>query len=216
MYFWDVYGVNMWEKISAEVRLTHAEQISLYNSIVLGKNNRHSWRLNKSSKKFWIIENLWVFRNWIRVNKFIFRTCNLTENELCSNGAFTLQFSDNFFNCRKVWFRVNDVNNYFVTLCIFLTISFWRQPIIFPSFFWNQNRLGFREILEVKLLDKQRETKESRRLNQTKTSYARKGIQIYLKMKKKRPKNTYNRGKNKVENKEWMKVKMSFFSFKLP
>ena len=68
----------------------------------------------------------------------------------------------------------------------------------------------------IKLLDKQRETKESRRLNQTKTSYARKGIQIYLKMKKKRPKNTYNRGKNKVENKEWMKVKMSFFSFKLP
>ena len=207
MYFWDVYGVNLWEKISAEVRLIHAEQISLYNFIVLGKNNRHSWRLNKSSKKFWIIENLWVFRNWIRVNKFIFRTCNLTENELCSKGAFTLQFSDNFFNCRKIWFLVNDINNYFVTLCIFLTISFWRQSIIFPSFFWNQNRLGFREILEVKLLDKQRETKESRRLNQTKTSYARKGTQIYLKIKKNRPKNTYNRGKNK----EWMKVKMSFF-----
>ena len=111
----------MWEKISAEVRLTHAEQISLYNFIVLGKNNRHSWRLNKSSKKFWIIENLWVFRNWIRVNKFIFRTCNLTENELCSKGAFTLQFSDNFFNCRKVWFRVNDVNNYF---CHFMHFSY--------------------------------------------------------------------------------------------
>ena len=30
------------KKISAEVRLIHAEQISLYNFIVLRKNNRHS------------------------------------------------------------------------------------------------------------------------------------------------------------------------------
>ena len=50
--------------------------------------------------------------------------------------------------------------------------------------------------------DKQRETKKSRRLNQTKTSYARKRIQIYLKKKNNRPKNTYHKGKNKVENKE--------------
>ena len=49
LYFWDVYDVNLWEEISAEVQLVHAEQISLYNLIVLGKNNRHSWGLNKSS-----------------------------------------------------------------------------------------------------------------------------------------------------------------------
>ena len=30
------------KKISAEVGLIHAEQISLYNFIVLRKNNRHS------------------------------------------------------------------------------------------------------------------------------------------------------------------------------
>ena len=38
------------KKISAEVRLIHAKQIPLYNFIVLRKNNRHVWRLNKSSK----------------------------------------------------------------------------------------------------------------------------------------------------------------------
>ena len=35
-----------------EVRFIHAQQISLYNFMVLRKNNRHSWRLNKSSKGF--------------------------------------------------------------------------------------------------------------------------------------------------------------------
>ena len=39
-------------------------------------------------------------------------------------GAFTLQFSGYFFNCRKIWFHVNGVNNYFIILCIFLNISF--------------------------------------------------------------------------------------------
>ena len=33
-------------------------------------------------------------------------------------------------------------------------ISVWRQSIIFPSFFRNQNRFGFKKILEIKLLDK--------------------------------------------------------------
>ena len=55
---------------------------------------------------------------------------------------------------RKTWFHVNGVNNYFIILCIFPNISFWRQSIFFPSFFWNQNRLGFKEILEIKLSDK--------------------------------------------------------------
>ena len=36
----------------AEVRLIHAEQMSLYNFIVLRKNNRLSWRLNSWSKTF--------------------------------------------------------------------------------------------------------------------------------------------------------------------
>ena len=64
LYFWDVYDVNLLKKEnSAEVRHIHAEQISLYNFIVLRKNNRHSWRLNKSSKTFKINRNLWVFLN---------------------------------------------------------------------------------------------------------------------------------------------------------
>ena len=37
LYFWDIYDVNLWEKILAEVRLIYAEQISLYNLIILGK-----------------------------------------------------------------------------------------------------------------------------------------------------------------------------------
>ena len=59
-----------------------------------------------------------------------------------------------FFNYRKTWFHINGVNNYFIILCIFPNISVWRQSIFFPSFFWNQNRLGFKTILEIKLSDK--------------------------------------------------------------
>ena len=33
-------------------------------------------------------------------------------------------------------------------------ISVWHQCIIFPSFFWNQNRFGFKKILEIKRLEK--------------------------------------------------------------
>ena len=64
LYFWDVYDVNLREKKLAEVRLIHAEEIPLCNLIVLRKNNRHSWRLNESSKTFQINRNLWVFLNW--------------------------------------------------------------------------------------------------------------------------------------------------------
>ena len=52
------------KKISAEVRLIHAERISYINFIALRKNNKHNWRLNKSSKTFQINGNLWVFLNW--------------------------------------------------------------------------------------------------------------------------------------------------------
>ena len=41
-------------KISAEVRLIYAEQISIYNSVVLRKNNRHSWRLTRHFKSMGI------------------------------------------------------------------------------------------------------------------------------------------------------------------
>ena len=64
---------------------------------------------------------------------------------------------------------------------LIIILSFCAFFRTFPS---NQNRLGFKKILEIKPLDKQRETKESRRLYQTKTSHARKGIQVYLKTKK--------------------------------
>ena len=37
---------------------------------------------------------------------------------------FTLQFSGNFLNYKKIWFHVNGVNNYLIILCIFPNISF--------------------------------------------------------------------------------------------
>ena len=37
-YFWDVYDVIYEKKNSAEVRLLHEEQMSLYNFIILRKN----------------------------------------------------------------------------------------------------------------------------------------------------------------------------------
>ena len=52
------------KKNSAEVQLIHAEQISLYNFIVLRENNRHSWRLNNWSETFYVNGNLWIFLNW--------------------------------------------------------------------------------------------------------------------------------------------------------
>ena len=35
LYFWDVSDVNIWKRKSAEVRLIHAKQMSLYNFIIL-------------------------------------------------------------------------------------------------------------------------------------------------------------------------------------
>ena len=37
-YFWDAYDVIYEKKNSAEVRLLHEEQMSLYNFIILRKN----------------------------------------------------------------------------------------------------------------------------------------------------------------------------------
>ena len=79
-----------------------------------------------------------------------------------------IKFSDNFFNYRKTWFHVNGVNNYFIILCIFPNISFWRQSLFFPSFFWNQNRLGFKKILEIKLSDKSLVSEEGWKRNKGK------------------------------------------------
>ena len=79
-------------------------------------------------------------------------------------GLFTLQFSDSFFNYRKIWFHVNGVNNCFIVLCIFSAISFWHQ-----SFFWNQNWLGFKKILEIKLLEESFVSKRGWRRNKGKS-----------------------------------------------
>ena len=62
---------------------------------------------------------------------------------------------NNFFTIfLKLFFHVNGVNNCFIILCIFHTVSFWRPSTFFPSFIWNQNRFGSRKILEIKLYDK--------------------------------------------------------------
>ena len=48
LYFWNVYDVNLWEKKnSAEVRLVHAEQVSLNNFIILSKKQ---WTQMKTKK----------------------------------------------------------------------------------------------------------------------------------------------------------------------
>ena len=71
---------------------------------------------------------------------------------------------------RKIWFHLNGVNNYFIILCIFPNISFWRQSIFFIIFL-NPKSIRFKKILGIKLSDKsivskkdERETKESLRL----------------------------------------------------
>ena len=86
----------------------------------------------------------------LKIFKFLSWLSGQLEKQL-GYGAFTLQFSDNFL---KIWFQVNGVNNCFIIFCIFSSISFWRESIFFPSFFWNQNRLGFKKILEINLSDK--------------------------------------------------------------
>ena len=61
--------------------------------------------------------------------------------------------------------------------------------------------------MQIKLLDKQRETNESRRLYQTKTSYPRKGIQIYLKTERKKKKKKTGQKTRTAEAKIKLKTK---------
>ena len=56
---------HLWEKISAEVRLIYAEQISLSNFIILLKKNRHRGRLNNSRKTFL---NQWEYMDFSKLN----------------------------------------------------------------------------------------------------------------------------------------------------
>ena len=63
IFFSHLWCQSVWKKNSAKALPIYAEQISLYNFIILRKNNRHSWRLNKSSKTFKINGNLLVFLN---------------------------------------------------------------------------------------------------------------------------------------------------------
>ena len=65
-------------------------------------------------------------------------------------GTFTLPFSNNFFNYKKIWFHAHR----FTILCIFPAISFWSLSIFFPSFFLNHNQSGLKKVLGIKLLDK--------------------------------------------------------------
>ena len=71
-----------------------------------------------------------------------------------------------FFNYRKTWFHVNDVKTIVLFCAFFLP---FRQSIFFTSFFWNQNKLGFKGILEIKLLDKSIVSKKRMKEKQRKT-----------------------------------------------
>ena len=63
VFFSRLWRQSVRKKNLAEARPVHAKQMSLYTFIILRKNNRHSWRLNKSSKTFKINGNVWVFLN---------------------------------------------------------------------------------------------------------------------------------------------------------
>ena len=47
LHFWEVYDVNLWKKVSAEVWLIHVEQVSLYNFIFLRKKQ---WTQKKTKQ----------------------------------------------------------------------------------------------------------------------------------------------------------------------
>ena len=51
LYFYDVYDVNLWEKIRLKYSSFMHKNV-LSNSIILWQKNRHSWRLNNSRKTF--------------------------------------------------------------------------------------------------------------------------------------------------------------------
>ena len=72
---------------------------------------------------------------------------------------------------------------------LFLPFSADVSLYFFYHFFKKQNRLGFKKIIEIKILDKSIVSKKKK-----KTSYGRIAIQIYLRMKK----NTYSREKKKL------------------
>ena len=77
--------------------------------------------------------------------------------------------------------------------------------------------IRFQKVLDIELLDKKRETKKNRRLNQTKTSYASKGIQIFkkrnssqFKTKKTGQKTRTTELKIKLKTKSERKLKRAF------
>ena len=60
LYFRDVYDVNLWEKNLAEVRLISAEQMSLYNFIILRKKRDSNtvvflWNLWNFQEQWWLL-----------------------------------------------------------------------------------------------------------------------------------------------------------------
>ena len=59
-----------------------------------------------------------------------------------SKDIFTLQFSRNVFNYRKIWL-VKGVNSCFNILCIFPAIICWHQSIFFLSFSLNPRSVRF-------------------------------------------------------------------------
>ena len=60
LYFWDNYDINLWEKIPAEVRLIHAEQMALYNFLILKKERDFNtgiflWKLWNFQEQWWLL-----------------------------------------------------------------------------------------------------------------------------------------------------------------
>ena len=118
---------NSEKKILAEVRLIHAEQMSLYDFIVLRKNSRHSWRLNKPSKTFQINGNLLVSLNckvllclrnknflteiYRNIQTFAFKVLQKCSSWASRNGAAQMFFSDS--EQKHAWWKICKVRKVF-------------------------------------------------------------------------------------------------------
>ena len=53
LHFWGIYDVNLWEKnVDRSTAYSCRTKYLYINFIVFRENNRHSWKVNKSSKTF--------------------------------------------------------------------------------------------------------------------------------------------------------------------
>ena len=101
LYFWDIYDVNLWEKNLAEVRLIYAEQISLYNVIILGKKRDSStdvflWNYWNFQEQWWLLLKTtfcYIIKKYVEHKSAIFNTILLLYCMKHQNRDIDFRFS---------------------------------------------------------------------------------------------------------------------------